>query len=410
MVVPRELLCVTDSVSGVKFLADTGASYSCLPFRSTAAAPDVPSLKGAGGHGITCFSKKRLEVCFSGSRFEWTFLLAAVEDPIIGADFLRHFKLIVNLSAGCLMDAETLQPLGSSASPIGGGLMAVLEATPPRLRALISQFPEVVNASGKLPPIKHSVQHVIVTVGRPVTAKFHRLDAAKLAAAKAEFLQLEKDGIVRRSSSAWANPLHMVLKKDNSWRPCGDYRQLNTVTVPDKYPFPNIADMSAKLVGYTMFTKLDLKKGYYKIPVAPADVEKTAVITPFELFEFTRMPFGLRNAGQSFQRLMDSVTADLDPAFAYLDDLMIASQPKNHEQAVRAVLERLREYRLVLNLEKCEFGRKEIQFLGHKITASGIEPLNSHVAAVREFAPPQDKQGMQRFLGLVNFYLEQQAC
>jgi RNase H-like domain found in reverse transcriptase/Reverse transcriptase (RNA-dependent DNA polymerase) len=116
------------------------------------------------------------------------------------------------------------------------------------------------------------------------------------------------------------------------------------------------------------------------------------------------MPFRLRNAGQSFQRLMDSVTADLDPAFAYLDDLMIASQPENHKQVVRAVLERLREYGLVLNLEKCEFGRREIQFLGHKITASGIEPLTSHVAAVHKFAPPQDKQGMQRFLGLVNFY------
>jgi hypothetical protein len=150
---------------------------------------------GAGGHGITCFGEKQLELCIAGRRFEWTFLLAAVEDPTIGADFLCHFKLIVNLSAGCLMDAETLQPLGSSASQVGGGLMAVLEATPPRLRALISQFPEVVNATGKLPPIKHSVQHVIVTAGRPVTAKFRRLDAAKLAAAKAEFLQLERDVI-----------------------------------------------------------------------------------------------------------------------------------------------------------------------------------------------------------------------
>jgi Reverse transcriptase (RNA-dependent DNA polymerase) len=132
-----------------------------------------------------------------------------------------------------------------------------------------------------------------VTTGRPVTAKFRRLDAAKLAAAKKEFLQLEADGIIRRSCSAWASPLHMVLKKDGTWRPCGDYRLLNEATVPDKYPLPNIADMSAKLAGCTVFSKIDLKKGYYQIPVAAADVPKTAVITPFGLFKFLRMPFGL---------------------------------------------------------------------------------------------------------------------
>jgi Reverse transcriptase (RNA-dependent DNA polymerase) len=168
----------------------------------------------------------------------------------------------------------------------------VLEAAPPKLRQLLSQYPDVVNAPGVLPPVKHSVKHVIETAGRPVSAKFRWLDPAKLAAAKEEFLKMEKDGIIRRSCSPWSSPLHMVPKKDNTWRPCGDYRRLNDVTVPDKYPVPNIQDMSSKLAGCTVFSKLDLRKGYYQIPVAAADIQKTAVTTPFGMFEFTRMPFG----------------------------------------------------------------------------------------------------------------------
>jgi hypothetical protein len=388
----------------MQFLADTGAAYSVLPCSGQTAAPDAPRLKGAGGQGIQCFGEKKLEVCFAGRRFLWTFLLAAVESPLLGADFLKHHKLLVNMAGKCLMDAVTLQPLGNSGSPVGGGMLAVLKATPPQLRSLISEFPEVVNVPGSLPPVKHTVQHAIVTTGRPVTSKFRRLDAGKLAAAKAEFLQLEKEGIVSRSSSSWASPLHMVPKKDGTWRPCGDYRQLNAATVPDKYPVPNIADMAAKLSGCSMFTKLDLRKGYYQIPVAAEDVQKTAVITPFSLFQFHRMPFGLRNAGQSFQRLMDSITADLPAAFAYLDDVLVASQPADHEQAVRQVLQRLKENGLVLNLDKCEFAKEEIDFLGHRVTAAGVTPLVSHVKAVQEFPPPEDKQSLQRFLGLVNFY------
>jgi hypothetical protein len=276
--------------------------------------------------------------------------------------------------------------------------------SPPAVQLLLAQFPDVLNAQGALPPIKHEVEHVIETSGRPVAAKFRRLDAAKLAAAKQEFLKMEQEGLIRRSNSPWSSPLHMVLKKDGTWRPCGDYRRLNYITIPDKYPVPNIQDMSAKLSGCSMFSKLDFKKGYYQIPVAAADVPKTVVTTPFGMFEFLRMPFGLRNVGQSFQRLMDVVIADVSAAFAYLDDIIVASRPEDHAAALQQVMLKLREYGLVLNLEKCIFGQTEIDFLGHHVTAGGVQPLEDHVAAVRDFAPPKDRVQLQRFLGLVNFY------
>ncbi len=117
----------------------------------------------------------------------------------------------------------------------------------------------------------------------------------------------------------------MVKKADGSWRPCGDFRRLNAITRPDCYPLPNMADISASLAGNTVFSKLDLKKGYHQIPVHEADIKKTAIITPFGLFEFRRLPFGLKNAGMTFQRFMDRVLAGIPFVIVYLDDILVAS-------------------------------------------------------------------------------------
>jgi hypothetical protein len=125
------------------------------------------------------------------------------------------------------------------------------------------------------------------------------------------------------------------------------------VTEPDDYPLPNMMDFTARVAGCTVFSKIDLRKGYLQIPMHPADVQKTAIITPFGLFEFLRLPFGLRNAGNTFQRKMDRVTGDLDNAFTYLDDLMVFSKTlEDHESHLLQVLSRLRDHGLVINLEK----------------------------------------------------------
>jgi hypothetical protein len=169
-----------------------------------------------------------------------------------------------------------------------------------------------------------------------VTAKFRRLDNVKLAAAKEEFQKLEAEGIIRRSNSCWASLLHMVQKADRSWRPCGDYRHLNLLTEPDCYPLPNMNDITSCLAGCTVFSKLDLKKGYHQIPVLPADIPKTAIITPFGLFEYVRMPFGLKNAGMTFQRFMDQILGDLPYTIVYLDDILVASKDlQSHKDHLR---------------------------------------------------------------------------
>jgi hypothetical protein len=153
----------------------------------------------------------------------------------------------------------------------------------------------------------HGVVHLILTDGRPVFAKARRLEPAKRRIAEEEFAALEQAGIVSCSTSPWACPLHIVPKKDGSWRPCGDYRCLNTITVLDRYPLPNMMDLSANMDGCTIFSNIDLVKAFHQVPTTPEDRQKTAVITHFGLFEYNYMPFGLCNAAQTLQRMQDQI-------------------------------------------------------------------------------------------------------
>ena len=197
----------------------------------------------------------------------------------------------------------------------------------------------------------------------------------------------------------------MVKKSDGSWRPCGDFRRLNLITKRDLYTCPNIADLTARPAGCEVFSKLDLRKGYHQVPVRREDVKKTAVITPFELYEFLRMPFGLRNAGQTFQRMMDNVLEGLEYSFVYLDHVLVASPDhQSHVEHLSEVLRRLGRHGLVLNAEKCELGVEELDYLGHHVSKSGIQPIQSKVAAVQKFPQSKTIAQLQTYLGMVNFY------
>ena len=189
--------------------------------------------------------------------------------------------------------------------------------SPPDVASLLDEFPAAWNPQtpGKLP--EHNVEHVIETEGKPLYTRPCRLDQVRFAQAKAEFQKLEWAGIIRCSDSPWASPLHMVQKSDGSWPPCGDYRRLNNVTRPDRYHLPNIRDFTNNIRGCKFFSKLDLVKGFNQVPMSEADICKTAIVTPFGLFEFLYMPFGLKNVAQTFQRLMDRIFRGLPFVFIY---------------------------------------------------------------------------------------------
>ena len=395
------LLYIRDSVSNHRYLVDTGTTISIFPHTSLQPSSNL-SLVSATGSAIRSWGKRHIVLHFGLHRFVWPFRLASVDRPIICADFLKAYKLLVDVARHRLLFASTLQPLElpSVSSIPDSAIYTAPLCVPNEYRKILEDFPEITHTDLKNKKTQHSTQHHIVTTGPPVFVKARRLDAEKL-----EIATMEEAGIIRRSSSSWSSPLHMVLKPDGTWRTCGDYRCLNNVTKPDRYPVPNVQDLSSCLSEYTVFSKLDLEKGYYQVPMSPEDVNKTAVVTPFGLWEFLKMPFGLRNAGQTFQRLMDQNCAGLTFTFVYLDDVLVSSpDDPSHIQHLRHILQQFKEYGLVINLKKCAFGLSEISFLGHKVTSSGISPLQKHSQAVKEYLRPSDRLEVQRFLGLINFY------
>lgn len=252
--------------------------------------------------------------------------------------------------------------------------------------------------------VKHEIH---LTDDSPISQPYRRIPPTQFEEVKEHISGLLRKGVIQESSSSFASPIVLVRKADGSPRLCVDYRRLNSKTKRDAFPLPHINESLDALGGAQVFSTIDLASGYHQVAVHEKDRPKTAFTTPFGLYEFRRMPFGLCNAPATFQRLMQAIMSDLvfQIVLIYLDDLLVYSSTF-HEHLVRleTVFKRLRETGLKVKIEKCHFLQAEVRFLGHQVSAQGVSTDPDKISAVREWPVPSTLKELRSFLGFCSYY------
>ncbi|GJU88314.1 putative reverse transcriptase domain-containing protein [Tanacetum coccineum] len=214
-------------------------------------------------------------------------------------------------------------------------------------------------------------------------------------------------GFIRPSSSPWGAPVLFVKKKDGSFRMCIDYRELNKLTVKNRYPLPRIDDLFDQLQGSSIYFKIDLRSGYHQLRVREQDILKTVFLTRYGQYEFQVMPFGLTNAHAVFMDLMNRVCKPYLDKFVivFIDDILIYSKDeKEHEEHLKVILEFLKKEKLYAKFSKCEFWIPKVQFLKHVIDSRGIHVDPAKIESIKDWASPKTPMEIRQFLGLAGYY------
>ncbi|GJW88608.1 putative nucleotidyltransferase, ribonuclease H, partial [Tanacetum coccineum] len=402
----------------VTILFDSGADFS---FISTEFAPLLnvkPSIVNPG-YVIEVADGKKVEVdriirdCkleLGGSLFSINLIPLGHGsfDVIVGMDWLSQHKAVIICHEKVVEipveDGRIIRVRGERAVGIAKALKSAKEDEPKLndisvVREFKDVFPE--DLSGLPPQRQVEFRIDLVPGATPVAKSPYRLAPSEMQELSGQLQELQDKGFIRPSYSPWGAPVLFVKKKDGSLRMCIDYRELNKLTVKNRYPLPRIDDLFDQLQGARYFSKIDLRSGYHQLRVHEDDISKTAFRTRYGHFEFTVMPFGLTNAPAIFMDLMNRVCKPFLDKFVIvsIDDILIYSKTKeDHEVHLGSVLELLRKEKLYAKFSKCEFWLQEVHFLGHVVNQNGIHVDPSKIEAVKNWKTPTTPSEIRSFL------------
>lgn len=274
---------------------------------------------------------------------------------------------------------------------------------------VVNKFPDVFpDELPGLPPDRQIEFAIDLAAGtEPVSKAPYRMAPTEMKELAIQLQELLEKGVIRPSVSPWGAPVLFVKKKDGSMRLCIDYRELNKLTIKNRYPLPRIDDLFDQLKGATCFSKIDLRSGYHQLKIKPEDIPKTAFRTRYGHYEFLVMAFGLTNAPAAFMDLMNRVFKKYLDKFVivFIDDILIYSNSEEeHVDHLRIALETLRKEKLYAKFSKCEFWMKKVQFLGHIVSSEGIRVDPAKIEAVMNWERPRTPTEVRSFMGLAGYY------
>ena len=310
---------------------------------------------------------------------------------------------------GCTQNAKILVKLPPHLKELYERSVAALDEDEFQgVHKLLHEFSDIFSAGPHDLGCTDLIKHQINTGDAPpIRQPVRRLPLAKREEAEKAVQEMREQDVIEPSASPWSSPIVLVNKKDGSTRFCVDYRKLNNITHKDSYPLPRIDDTIEALSGAKFFSTLDLKSGYWQVPLDDSAKEKTAFSTGSGLWQFNVMPFGLCNAPATFERLMEQVLFGLpmSVALVYLDDIIVPGQSfSQHIANLRQVFERLRKAKLKLSPKKCILFQRKVQYLGHVVSEEGISPDPGKIEAVKTWPRPATVTEIKSFLGLCSYY------
>ena len=434
---------------GNKYLVDSGSMTTVVRVGpEDKVDPDV-LLEAVDGSTFDCYGKKEIEVRINRKTYKIQAVIAKVKTAILGWDFIRKYNIdmvwnefgdafirdkkskieklldIVEVKGDEAPRIHAVRvinhsPAATSRFQIFGG--QVIEAIDsekekkkeihdPKYIKMLDKYPDILKPNFKQAKTKHGIEHKILTSGPPCKARTRPLmpGSPKAVQGREAWMELVDLGIVQKvppgTPVPWSSALHLQPKASGGWRPCSDFRAINSQTEPDGYPLPNLRHFTHKLKGSTIFSKIDLVKAFHQIPIAEEDQMKTATKTPWGVYFYKRLAMGLSSSAQSFQRLLDHVLDGVEGCFIYLDDIMLyASNLADHDSILEEVLKRLDGAGLSIALDKCLFAKESIDYLGYKVSKNGIKPLERKIECIKKFPVPTKQKELLHYLGAINYY------